>query len=96
MPIEGEVISITETPDQVFSSKMVGDGLAIIPKDNIVYSPVNGTIAQLFPTKHAIGIIDENGIELLIHVGIDTVELKGQGFEAFVEKGDTVKRGQIL
>lgn len=95
-PILGTVIPLEEVPDQVFSQKMVGDGFAIIPSDGKVYAPVNGEIIQIFPTKHAIGILDENGIEVLIHFGIDTVELKGENFEAFIQKGDKITVGQLL
>lgn len=95
-PIKGQVIPLEEVPDEVFSQKMVGDGFAIIPSEGKVYAPANGEIVQIFPTKHAIGIVDENGIEILIHFGIDTVELKGENFEAFIKKGDQVKAGQLL
>lgn len=95
-PMHGRVVALTEVPDEVFSQKMVGDGFAVEPSSGKVYSPVNGEVVQLFPTKHAIGIIDEDGLEILIHVGIDTVELKGEGFTAFIDKGDKVKKGQLL
>jgi glucose-specific phosphotransferase system IIA component len=95
-PMAGQVVTLDQVPDQVFSQKMVGDGFAIKPSEGKVYAPVNGEIAQLFPTKHAIAIIDEDGLEMLIHVGIDTVELKGQGFVAHVEKGAKVTKGQLL
>ncbi|WP_025027018.1 glucose-specific PTS transporter subunit IIBC [Caldalkalibacillus mannanilyticus] len=96
MPIEGELLPISEVPDQIFSEKMMGDGFAILPKDGKVVSPVDGKIVNLFPTKHAIGIESKNGFEILIHVGIDTVKLKGEGFEALVSQGDEVKKGQPL
>lgn len=95
-PMKGEVVPITEVPDQVFSEKMMGDGFAIKPKDGLVVSPVNGTIINAFPTKHALGIKSEGGREILIHVGLDTVNLKGEGFELFVDEGDEVKIGQTL
>ncbi|GGE69599.1 glucose-specific PTS transporter subunit IIBC [Priestia taiwanensis] len=95
-PIKGELKSITEVPDQVFSGKMMGDGFAILPTDGTVVSPVNGEIVNIFPTKHAIGLIAEDGTEILIHFGIDTVKLGGEGFEAFVEQGDKVTQGQKL
>ncbi|WP_028784999.1 glucose-specific PTS transporter subunit IIBC [Thalassobacillus devorans] len=95
-PLQGEIMPITEVPDQVFSGKMMGDGFAIKPADGKVVSPVNGKILNVFPTKHAIGIQAENGTEVLIHIGIDTVKLKGEGFEAFIEEGDEVKQGQEL
>jgi len=95
-PMKGEVVPIAEVPDQVFSEKMMGDGFAIKPKDGLVVSPVNGTIINAFPTKHALGIKSEGGREILIHVGLDTVNLKGEGFELFVDEGDEVKIGQTL
>ncbi|MDQ0202200.1 glucose-specific PTS transporter subunit IIBC [Neobacillus ginsengisoli] len=95
-PLKGEIKPITEVPDQVFAGKMMGDGFAIVPTEGTVVSPVNGKIVNLFPTKHAIGILSDGGREILVHVGIDTVNLKGQGFETLVAENDTVKRGQPL
>ena len=74
----------------------MGDGFAILPTDGVIVSPVDGTIVNLFPTKHALGIESDNGREILIHVGIDTVKLVGNGFEALVAQGDKVKKGQPL
>ncbi|HZH61671.1 MAG TPA: glucose PTS transporter subunit IIA, partial [Metabacillus sp.] len=95
-PLTGEIKEITEVPDQVFSGKMMGDGFAILPTNGTVVSPVNGKILNVFPTKHAIGIQSDSGKEILIHFGIDTVNLKGEGFEAFVQEGDIVEQGQKL
>lgn len=95
-PINGQVIPLSEVPDAVFSEKMVGDGFAVIPSDGNVYAPVNGKIVQFFPTKHAIGIVDEHGLEILIHFGIDTVELKGEGFTAMKAVGDQVSLGDLI
>ncbi|MED3689992.1 glucose-specific PTS transporter subunit IIBC [Peribacillus butanolivorans] len=95
-PIKGEIKPITEVPDAVFAEKMMGDGFAIVPEDGLVVSPVDGTIINLFPTKHAIGIVSDAGREILIHVGIDTVKLEGKGFEALVAQGDKVTSGQPL
>ncbi|EGD52715.1 PTS system IIA component, Glc family [Thermoanaerobacter thermohydrosulfuricus] len=95
-PINGRLLKIEDVPDPVFSQKMVGDGVALEPKEGIVYSPVNGTIIQLFPTKHALGIKTEEGLEVLIHIGMDTVEMKGNGFESFVSEGEKVKVGDKL
>lgn len=95
-PIKGEVISLNKVPDEVFAGKMLGDGFAIIPSDNKVYAPVSGVIRVVFPTKHAVIIKTEEGIEILVHVGIDTVKLGGEGFEAHVQKGNSVKVGDLL
>ncbi|WP_285769076.1 glucose-specific PTS transporter subunit IIBC [Peribacillus sp. SI8-4] len=95
-PIKGELKPITEVPDAVFAGKMMGDGFAILPHEGLVVSPVDGTIVNLFPTKHALGIVSDAGREILIHVGIDTVKLEGKGFEALVAQGDKVTSGQPL
>ncbi|KAB7663396.1 glucose-specific PTS transporter subunit IIBC [Bacillus sp. B1-b2] len=95
-PIKGELVPITDVPDAVFAGKMMGDGFAIIPSEGTVVSPVDGKIVNLFPTKHAIGIKADNGREILIHFGIDTVKLKGEGFETLVSENDEVKQGQPL
>jgi PTS system D-glucosamine-specific IIC component len=95
-PLAGKVMPITEVPDQVFSGKMMGDGFAIEPTEGIVKSPVSGTIINLFPTKHAIGILSDEGKEILIHVGLDTVNLKGEGFETLVKQDDKIEQGQEL
>ena len=98
MPFEGEVVDLKEVPDQVFSQKMLGDGFAILPKAgiNTICSPCDGELLQIFPTNHAIGIQSSEGIEMIIHVGIDTVELKGEGFERLLEPPCTIKTGQAL
>ena len=95
-PMVGQIIQLADVPDQVFSGKMIGEGFAINPTEGKVYAPVDGEIVQLFPTKHAIGIRTKNGLEILIHVGIDTVELKGEGFIAYCKAGDQVKAGDLL
>lgn len=95
-PITGEIHPITDVPDQVFSGKMMGDGFAILPSEGIVVSPVRGKILNVFPTKHAIGLQSDGGREILIHFGIDTVSLKGEGFTSFVSEGDRVEPGQKL
>ncbi|WP_223701613.1 glucose-specific PTS transporter subunit IIBC [Sutcliffiella deserti] len=96
IPMSGKLLPISEVPDKIFSEKMMGDGFAIEPTEGTVVSPVAGTIVNLFPTKHAIGIETADGREILVHVGIDTVNLKGRGFESLVEQGDTVDLGQPL
>lgn len=96
MPIEGEIIDIAEVEDPVFSKKMMGDGFAIIPASGSVVSPIDGEIVSVFPTKHAIGIKSVNGYEILIHVGLDTVQLDGEGFTALVKDGEKIKAGQEI
>lgn len=95
-PMKGKVLPVTESADEMFASKMLGDGIAVDPVDGTVYAPCDGTVSLLFPTKHAVGIKSADGVELLIHVGINTVQLDGEGFEAFVAQGDTVKKGDKL
>lgn len=87
---KGTYLPLEDVSDDVFSTKMMGDGFAISPEDGNVFAPANGTITTVFPTKHAIGIKTENGLEVLVHMGIDTVSLNGKGFEIFVKEGDTV------
>lgn len=95
-PLSGTVVRLEDVPDPVFAQKMMGDGIAIDPTDGDVVAPVDGEIIQLFPTKHAVGLRSEAGVELLIHVGIDTVSMNGEGFTAYVKAGDRVKRGERL
>ncbi|MFX3625072.1 MAG: PTS glucose transporter subunit IIA [Ectobacillus sp.] len=95
-PLVGEVIPLSEVPDPVFAQKMMGDGVAIIPKEGKLVSPVAGEVMQIFPTKHAIGIKSKNGLEILIHVGLDTVDLNGDGFEVLAREGQVVKVGDAL
>ncbi|WP_286903978.1 beta-glucoside-specific PTS transporter subunit IIABC [Clostridium sp. UBA1652] len=95
-PLHGEMIELLKVNDPAFSSESMGKGVAIKPKEGKLYSPVSGKIRFIFDTKHAIGIEGENGVELLIHVGIDTVELKGKYFESHIKEGDIVKVGDLL
>lgn len=94
-PVKGEIIPITEVNDKVFASKGMGDGIGIIPTEGKVYAPFDGVVEALFHTKHAMGI-SANGVEVLIHIGINTVELDGKGFEAHIEQGAAVKKGDLL
>lgn len=95
-PGNGQVIPLSEVPDQVFAQKMMGDGVGFIPADGKIVAPFDGTVKTIFPTKHAIGLESDQGLELLIHIGIDTVKLNGEGFESFVETDDRVHKGQVL
>lgn len=93
LPISGEVVALTEVNDYLFNKKIMGEGAAIRPRDNFVYSPVDGEIILVYDAKHAIGIKTEEGLQILIHVGIDSVKLEGKGFASYVKVGDKVKAG---
>ena len=95
-PIEGEVVTSSEIPDPVFSEEMMGQGVAIKPAVGKVFSPVDGTVAMVFDTKHAITLESKDGVEILIHVGLDTVSLNGAPFTVHVEAGASVKTGDLL
>ncbi|MFC6176451.1 PTS glucose transporter subunit IIA [Companilactobacillus huachuanensis] len=95
-PIDGELTGIENVSDEVFSTKVMGDGFAIKPSSDLVVSPINGEVTSVFPTKHAISITTDNGLEVLLHLGIDTVELKGAPFEMLVEAGQHVQVGDQL
>lgn len=95
-PLSGKVVKLSQLNDQVFASGLMGKGIAIEPTNGEVCAPVTGTITSILPTKHAIGITSDEGVELLIHVGMDTVELKGVGFECFVNENEHVKAGDLL
>ncbi|MBX8938827.1 PTS glucose transporter subunit IIA [Enterococcus gilvus] len=95
-PLSGRAIPLGEVSDPVFAKKMLGDGMAIIPANSIVASPIMGKVTMLAETKHAIGLVTEEGIEVLIHIGIDTVTLKGVGFKSLVSIGDSVQIGTPL
>lgn len=92
-PFDGEIVDITNVNDIAFSSKMLGDGIAVKPINNIAVAPCDGSITQIFPTNHAFGITTKEGLEILVHIGIDTVSLKGEGFKRLVEVGSQVKKG---
>ncbi|WP_207733526.1 glucose-specific PTS transporter subunit IIBC [Romboutsia sp. 1001285H_161024_C4] len=94
--VNGELMDISQVPDEVFSTRLMGDGFAIKSNDGEIYSPVNGTVGVVFPTKHAVIIESENGREVLIHLGIETVKLEGKGFDVFVEVGQKVKAGDKI
>ena len=95
-PVKGEVKPLTEIADKVFSSEAMGKGVAIVPEEGKVYAPADGTISAFFNTGHAIGLTTANGAQVIIHVGMDTVQLEGKGFEPKVKQGDVVKKGDLL
>ncbi len=95
-PLKGKVLKLSEVKDEAFASGVLGQGAAVEPEEGVLYAPADGTVSALFPTGHAIGLTTQTGLELLMHVGMDTVQLDGKGFKAFVETGETVKQGQKL
>ncbi|MEQ9742776.1 beta-glucoside-specific PTS transporter subunit IIABC [Pectobacterium actinidiae] len=95
-PVKGELLPLEEVNDKVFSSGVVGQGIAILPQEGRIYSPVDGVIASTFTSGHAVGILSQHGAEILIHVGINTVQLEGQHYEMHVAEGDKVRKGQLL
>lgn len=95
-PVTGTLADISTVADQAFASKAMGDGVAIVPTEGAVIAPVSGTVDALFPTGHAFGITGDNGITVMVHVGIDTVEMQGDGFTLHVAQGDRVTAGQKL
>ncbi|CAH0534163.1 PTS system glucose-specific EIIA component [Vibrio stylophorae] len=95
-PLSGEIVNIEDVPDVVFAEKIVGDGIAIKPAGNKMVAPVSGTIGKIFETNHAFSIESDDGIELFVHFGIDTVELKGEGFTRIAEEGQRVNVGDTI
>ncbi len=95
-PLNGKILPLNEVPDSVFSEKMLGDGCAIIPKDGKIYSPVNGRVSSVIDSHHAYGFVSDEGIEVLVHFGLETVELKGEGFVPHVNEGDRVRAGDLV
>ncbi len=95
-PLSGEIVALEQVPDPVFSEKTLGDGIAILPENGKIYSPVNGTIASIAATKHAYGFESEDGLDILVHVGLETVGLNGEGFTVYKNVGDTVKVGDLI
>lgn len=95
-PVKGKCIDISEVNDVAFSSKTMGDGLAVIPDHHVIYAPCNGKIKMIFPTHHALGIEAMDGTEILIHIGIDTVNLNGKGFHLMKSVNDKIKKGDVL
>ncbi|AZS15788.1 glucose-specific PTS transporter subunit IIBC [Paenibacillus lutimineralis] len=96
MPVNGELMDISSVPDPVFAERMTGDGFAVLPHEGLIASPVYGKVFNVFPSKHAIGIMSDGGKEVLVHIGVNTVKLKGQGFNILVKEGDLVAAGQPI
>lgn len=95
-PLSGSAIPLDQVEDPVFSGRMLGDGLAVLPVRGEVVAPFDGKVISVFPTGHAVGLLSNDGVECLIHVGLDTVTLNGSGFAAKVKQGQTVRRGELL
>lgn len=96
LPLWGKIVDLSEVPDETFSQKILGDGFAIEPQSSVVKAPCNAEVMHMFPTGHAVALKTDQGVEILIHVGIDTVKMKGEGFKSFVKTGDYVKAGDKL
>ncbi|MGX7198220.1 PTS sugar transporter subunit IIA [Enterococcus olivae] len=95
-PVNGQCLELESVPDKMFSNKLLGDGLAFTFEENFVCSPIDGKIEMIAQTKHALGIKGRDGLEIMIHIGLDTVELNGEGFQLLVEENQKVKAGQKL
>ncbi len=95
-PLDGTVLALADVPDEVFAQKMVGDGLAIDPSGQVAVAPVTGTLVKLFPGGHAFGMATREGVELIVHIGIDTVELNGKGFENIATEGQFIQAGDPI
>ena len=95
-PVSGKIIALEQVPDPVFSGKTLGDGVAIIPEDGKIYSPVNGTVTTVSSTLHAYGFTTADGVDILVHIGLETVSLNGEGFKVYIKDGDTVKEGDLI
>ena len=95
-PLTGKVKPLSQIEDAAFSNETIGKGVAITPSEGKVTAPFNGTVMMLFPTKHAIGLMSDQGCEVIIHIGMDTVRLDGKHFDAHVKEGDKVKKGDLL
>ena len=95
-PVKGKVIALRDVKDEAFSAGVLGLGAAVLPEDDTIYAPADGTVENMFSTGHAIDLVTDTGAEVLIHVGMDTVQLQGKGFQPLVRSGDAVKKGQPL
>ena len=96
VPVDGMLIPLNEVPDQMFSQKLMGDGFAVIPEGNIIVAPLSGVAESVFPTGHAVGIKTKDGIECIVHIGLDTVELNGEGFKPLIKQGTKIKAGDPM
>lgn len=96
VPVDGMLIPLNEVPDQMFSQKLIGDGFAVIPEGNIIVAPLSGVAESVFPTGHAVGIKTKDGIECIVHIGLDTVELNGEGFKPLIKQGTKIKAGDPM
>lgn len=96
-PVNGDGVALDKVNDKMFADKVLGDGIAVIPKEEVIYAPCNGVISMVAVTKHAFGITADNGAEILVHIGFDTVSLNGEGFQIYVKQGQKVKANdQVL
>jgi len=95
-PVDGDVLELESVPDEVFSTKMAGEGMAIIPRSNTFVAPISGIVSKIFGTNHAFSIQAKNGLEVLVHIGLDTVALKGEGFKRLVKEGTNVLVGKPI
>jgi len=93
-PVDGQVVALSSVNDEVFSQKLVGDGVAIVPMSNTFFAPIDGIVSKIFITNHAYSIKSDKDIEVMVHIGLDTVNLEGKGFERLVEEGDRVNVGE--
>ena len=95
-PVDGKVVALENVNDEVFSQKLVGDGVAIEPVSNIFTAPIDGIVSKIFPTNHAYSIRSSKDLEVMVHIGLDTVDLAGKGFERLVKEGEQVKAGDVI
>lgn len=95
-PADGDIVDLKDVPDEVFSQKLAGDGIALMPRSNTFVAPVSGTITKIFSTNHAFSILTSSGLEVLVHIGLDTVELNGEGFKRLAKEGDKVVVGKPI
>ena len=95
-PADGDIVQLEEVPDEVFSAKLAGDGIALMPRSNTFVAPVSGVVSKIFSTNHAFSIRTSSDLEVMVHIGLDTVELNGEGFKALAKEGDKVSVGKPI